>query len=117
MKFVISARHPWRRFRLFHALKTIEPTLMPPPLEANTATELDPPNGFNHAQALQACARGDHEALQQIYQQKNRYLLGVALRIVRQRQQAEDVLHDPFMNIWTKSASFNAAAGSGRCWV
>ena len=56
-------------------------------------------------------------SLQQIYQQENRYLLGVALRIVRQRQQAEDVLHDPFMNIWTKSASFNAAAGSGRCWV
>ena len=56
-------------------------------------------------------------SLQQIYQQENRYFLGVALRIVRQRQQAEDVLHDPFMNIWTKSASFNAAAGSGRCWV
>ena len=90
---------------------------MPPPLETDPATELDPPNLFNHAQALQACARGDHQALQQIYQYESRYLLGVAMRIVRQRQQAEDVLHDAFMNIWTKSASFDAAAGSGRGWI
>ena len=90
---------------------------MPPPLETDPATELDPPNLFNHAQALQACARGDHQALQQIYQHESRYLLGVAMRIVRQRQQAEDVLHDAFMNIWTKSASFDAAAGSGRGWI
>ena len=41
----------------------------------------------------------------------------MALRIVRQRQQAEDVLHDAFMNIWTRSASFDAAAGSGRGWI
>ena len=90
---------------------------MPPTPETDTATELDPPNSFNHAQALQACARGDHQALQQIYQHESRYLLGVALRIVRQRQQAEDVLHDAFMNIWTQSARFDAAAGSGRGWI
>ena len=114
---VVSARHPRWRSRLFHALKTIEPTLMPPTPETDTATELDPPNSFNHAQALQACARGDHQALQQIYQHESCYLLGVALRIVRQRQQAEDVLHDAFMNIWTQSASFDAAAGSGRGWI
>lgn len=90
---------------------------MPPTPETDTATELDPPNSFNHAQALQACARGDHQALQRIYQHESRYLLGVALRIVRQRQQAEDVLHDAFMNIWTQSASFDAAAGSGRGWI
>lgn len=27
------------------------------------------------------------------------------------------MLHDAFMNIWTKSASFDAAAGSGRGWI
>lgn len=113
----VSARHPGWRFRLFHALKSIESTLMPPPLETDTATQLDPPNTFNHEQALQACARGDHQALQKIYQHESRYLLGVALRIVRQRQQAEDVLHDAFMNIWTRSASFDATAGSGRGWI
>jgi RNA polymerase sigma factor (sigma-70 family) len=66
---------------------------------------------------LQGCARGERQALQDIYRQESRHLLGVALRIVRQRQQAEDLLHDAFMAIWTKAASFDATRGSGRGWI
>ena len=79
--------------------------------------DVDSATAFGYEQALADCARGDHAALQRLYQHESRYLLGVALRIVRQRQQAEDVLHDAFMNIWTKSASFDPTAGSGRGWV
>jgi RNA polymerase sigma factor (sigma-70 family) len=64
-----------------------------------------------------ACARGDRLALQQLYQRESRYLMGVALRIVRQRQQAEDVLHDAFISIWQRAESFNPARGEGRGWV
>lgn len=56
-------------------------------------------------------------ALQRLYQQEARHLLGVALRIVRQRQQAEDILHDAFVNIWSKASSFDARLGSGRGWI
>jgi len=72
---------------------------------------------FDYEQALQACARGERQALQDLYKQESRYLLGVALRIVRQRQQAEDVLHDAFMAIWTRSATFDATKGAGRGWM
>lgn len=75
------------------------------------------PNEFNYERALYGCARGERQALQDIYQQDSRHLLGVALRIVRQRQQAEDVVHDAFMNIWTQAASFDAQRGSGRGWI
>ncbi len=64
-----------------------------------------------------ACARGDRQALQNIYQRESRYLMGVALRIVRQRQQAEDVLHDAFLNIWQRAAGFDPARGEGRGWI
>lgn len=64
-----------------------------------------------------ACARGDRQALQQLYQRESRYLLGVALRIVRQRQQAEDVLHDAFISIWQRAETFNPARGEGRGWI
>ena len=77
----------------------------------------DTPDAFDHAAALQACARGERQALESIYRHESRYLLGVALRIVRQRQQAEDVLHDAFMAIWTRAASFDATLGSGRGWI
>src|SRR5690606_35146286 len=44
-------------------------------------------------------------------------LLGVALRIVRRRQVAEDVLHDAFLAIWTRAASFDPRRGAGRGWI
>ncbi len=72
---------------------------------------------FPYESALQACARGERQALQDIYRQESRHLLGVALRIVRQRQLAEDVVHDAFVNIWSQAASFDAQRGSGRGWI
>jgi RNA polymerase sigma-70 factor (ECF subfamily) len=67
--------------------------------------------------ALQACARGDTAALRRLYDEESARLLGVAMRIVRERAAAEDVLHDAFINIWSKAASFDPARGSGRGWV
>lgn len=72
---------------------------------------------FDYNAALQACALGDELALQRIYLQESKRLLGVALRIVRQRQLAEDVVHDAFVSIWNKAASFDAQRGDGRGWV
>jgi RNA polymerase sigma-70 factor (ECF subfamily) len=68
-------------------------------------------------QLLTACARGDKTALRLLYDREGAKLLGVAMRIVRDRALAEDVLHDAFVNIWTKAASFDAARGSGRGWI
>jgi RNA polymerase sigma-70 factor (ECF subfamily) len=75
------------------------------------------PDGFDYEAALAGCARGDQSALRRIYDQDGRWLLGVALRIVRHRQIAEDVLHDAFLNIWTRAHSFDPARGAGRGWI
>ncbi|KFI07652.1 sigma-70 family RNA polymerase sigma factor [Massilia sp. BSC265] len=72
---------------------------------------------FDYEAALAACARGEQAALRRIYERDARRLLGVALRIVRHRQIAEEVLHDAFLNIWTKAASFDPARGAGRGWI
>jgi RNA polymerase sigma factor (sigma-70 family) len=72
---------------------------------------------FDYDAVLHACAAGERPALQRLYQQESRYLLGVALRIVRERQLAEDVLHDAFISIWTRAASFDARRGAGRGWI
>lgn len=72
---------------------------------------------FDYDAALRACARGERHALRSLYDQEAPRLLGVALRIVRERQTAEDVLHDAFVSIWTRAASFDAARGAGRGWM
>lgn len=78
---------------------------------------LPDPDAFDHDAALAACARGERAALRRLYEREGRFLLGVALRIVRDRATAEDVLHDAFMNIWTKAATFDARRGAGRGWM
>lgn len=72
---------------------------------------------FDFETDLLACARGDQRALRRLYDQEGARLLGVAMRIVRQRQMAEDVLHDAFLKIWTRAGSFDGARGSGRGWM
>ncbi|WP_343623975.1 sigma-70 family RNA polymerase sigma factor [Roseateles puraquae] len=72
---------------------------------------------FDHEAALLACARGERFALRALYEHEGRWLLGVALRIVRDRATAEDVLHDAFVQIWSRADSFEPSLGSARGWI
>jgi RNA polymerase sigma-70 factor (ECF subfamily) len=67
--------------------------------------------------ALLACAAGDEDGLKTIYDQEATRLLGVAYRIVGQRELAEDVLQDAFLQIWQYAPSFDANRGSARGWI
>ncbi len=44
-------------------------------------------------------------------------MLGVAIRIVRRRELAEEAVHDAFVQIWRHAGRFDPALGSGRGWV
>lgn len=44
-------------------------------------------------------------------------MLGVALRIVRQRALAEDIVHDACIDIWTRAKTYNHTLGSARGWM
>lgn len=72
---------------------------------------------FDYEACLAACSRGQQQALRDLYQQESARLLGVALRIARNNALAEDILHDAFINIWTRAASFEPARGSARGWI
>jgi RNA polymerase sigma factor (sigma-70 family) len=76
-----------------------------------------PPDNPDFEAALAACTRGDRSALLRIYQTEGSRLLGVALRIVRRRDVAEDVVHDAFVRIWEKASTFDATRGSARGWI
>ena len=72
---------------------------------------------FDYESALEACARGERFALRAIYERESRWLLGVVLRIVRNRETAQDVLQDAFVLIWQRAARYQRALGSGRGWI
>lgn len=93
----------YRTSRIAHAICT---TVMSPELQA-----------FDHESLVEACAQGDRAALHAIYARESRWLLGVAQRIVRDRHTAHDVLHDAFIQIWTRASTYQRALGSARGWI
>lgn len=72
---------------------------------------------FDYKACLAACSRGDQRALRQLYAQDSSRLLGVALRITRDKALAEDIVHDAFIKIWRGAGSFDSSRGSARGWV
>ena len=74
-------------------------------------------DAFDYESTLEACARGERPALRALYDRESSWLLGVALRIVRDRDVAHDVLHDAFLQIWQRATSYQRELGSARGWV
>lgn len=64
-----------------------------------------------------AAARGERAALRRIYDATSAKLLGVAVRITRSRAEAEDVLQDVYLRVWTSAGSFSPEAGGGMGWL
>lgn len=64
-----------------------------------------------------ACAQGDRCALQALYEHEAPRLLGVVRRIARDEATAEDIVHDAFIRIWTRAASYEPTRGSARGWI
>lgn len=95
-------------------LLLMSPLLMPTLLRAPAPPD---PDVFDYESALEACARGERFALQSLYERESRWLLAVAMRIVRDRDLAHDVLQDAFLQVWQRAGSFQRALGSGRGWI
>lgn len=76
-----------------------------------------PTTEFDYEASLASCAAGYKDAMRQLYEHEGARLLGVALRIVRNRALAEDIVHDACLNIWTRAGSFDASKGSARGWI
>jgi RNA polymerase sigma-70 factor (ECF subfamily) len=69
------------------------------------------------ARLLAQVALRDRRAFEQVYQATCAHLLGVAFRILSQRERAEEVLQEAFMNVWHNAAGFNAAVASPMTWL
>ncbi|MBV9079191.1 MAG: sigma-70 family RNA polymerase sigma factor, partial [Methylobacteriaceae bacterium] len=69
------------------------------------------------ATLLAAVARGDETAFQALYRQTSAKLLGVVLRIVRDRARAEDVVQEAYMQVWRGAASYSPEISRPMTWL
>ena len=66
---------------------------------------------------LQACAAGDRTALHSLYRETAPQLFGLALRILRNRELAEDIVQESFVLVWQKASSFDPGRGAAMAWL
>jgi RNA polymerase sigma-70 factor (ECF subfamily) len=73
--------------------------------------------GDDLASLIAACAAGRRDSLKVLYQREAGAMIGAAMRIVRRREIAEEVVHDAFVQIWRGAGSFDPQRGNGRAWI
>jgi len=66
---------------------------------------------------LQAIAAGDKEALGELYHRFAPRLLGVARRTLCITADAEDLVHDVFIEVWRRAGDYDAARGTVASWL
>jgi RNA polymerase sigma-70 factor, ECF subfamily len=68
-------------------------------------------------QLLRRTARRDREAFAALYARTAAKLFGITLRIMRQREWAEEVLQESFVAVWQRAGDYDPARGSAMGWL
>ncbi len=69
------------------------------------------------AELINALRRQDTTALEKLYDRHSARMLGAAMRILNNRGDAEDLLHDVFVEAWQNVASYDPRRGSPLTWL
>ncbi len=62
-------------------------------------------------------ALGDRQAFDLLYQNTSAKLFGVALRLLKDRVEAEDVLQEVYVKIWQRADRFSQSEASPMSWL
>jgi RNA polymerase sigma-70 factor (ECF subfamily) len=76
-----------------------------------------PPRDPKLEQLLAGVAEGDEGSFAALYQATASKLLGVAIRILRSREVAEEVLQEAFFKIWERASDYNPGIASPMTWM
>jgi RNA polymerase sigma-70 factor, ECF subfamily len=69
------------------------------------------------AELITKCAVLDRAAFRALYRDTSAKLLGVLLRILKERAEAEDALQEVYTRVWLRAGRYDAAKGRGMTWL
>jgi RNA polymerase sigma-70 factor, ECF subfamily len=97
-------------------MRSSSPTSIIPPggLQPPILAEL---KGLNDAELMAHLQGGDNDALAVLFDRYYRLVLSVALKIVRDSGEAEDVMQTVFLEIFRSAAQFDPAKGTTKVWI
>jgi RNA polymerase sigma-70 factor (ECF subfamily) len=71
----------------------------------------------NDVELLKALAARDEAALVRLYDRYRVILFGLLMRILNNREEAEDVLQETFLQVWRRAADFDENRGRPFTWL
>jgi RNA polymerase sigma-70 factor (ECF subfamily) len=74
-------------------------------------------DSLDDAALIAEAAHGESSALSALYDRYSGLMASVAQRILGDRELAEDLVHDVFMEAWRAAADYDPARGSVRTWL
>jgi len=69
------------------------------------------------AELLQAIARKDQSALGRLYDLYKRLLFSLCISILKDREEAEELLQEIFVQVWQKAPTYDPQKGSPYSWL
>jgi RNA polymerase sigma-70 factor (ECF subfamily) len=88
-----------------------------PPPEGGAAGPAAAGGAVDLADLLRRSGRGDEAAFAQLYDQTSARVFGLAVRVVRDPAQAEEVTQESFLEIWRTAGRYDADRGSPLSWL
>ena len=69
------------------------------------------------SELLGRVSRGDSEAFARLYDALNGSVFGLARRVVRDPERAEDVAQEVFLEVWRKAPTYEPSKGTAKTWI
>jgi RNA polymerase sigma-70 factor (ECF subfamily) len=61
--------------------------------------------------------KGDRQAFSSLYDVTAAQVLGLAVHVLHDRAQAEEIAQEVFLELWQQSRSFDPTKGTARAWI
>jgi RNA polymerase sigma factor (sigma-70 family) len=83
----------------------------------STGLEMDADDSGHHEELLAALGRGSDSALGELYDWFERPLYALGVRILKDRQRAEELVQDTIVKVWRGASGFDASKGTASAWI
>ncbi len=83
----------------------------------NVVTDGKTTNQEREVELLRRISEGDRAAFAEFYDLYSSLLFSVAIKILHDQKEAEDVIQDVFIQIWEKARAFDAKLGKPSSWA
>jgi RNA polymerase sigma-70 factor, ECF subfamily len=87
------------------------------PVPSGPPSEEGGSDGAHLAELLRRAARGDESAFAEWYDATSARAFGLAVRVLRDRAQAEEVTQESYLDCWRHATRFDSRRGSAVAWL